>query len=202
MTTDYRSLCVELLAAVQLYTRLNPAAADMPSNKIVGRLMDAMAATATALSQPEPVGPTDEELKVAYWEAFVEAAPCGADESWLAGLRAVARLSHPIPQPIPVKSVAPTQRQIIMLADELDARDLAGSVRLVQEALRRWGHHTPQPIPVSKRLPGPKDCNAHGECWYWEQGPESWELISPPENHYVFDGWTHWLPHWALPIPQ
>lgn len=42
------------------------------------------------LAQPEPQGPTDEELKAAYWEAFKGAAPCGAGESWLAGLRAVA----------------------------------------------------------------------------------------------------------------
>jgi len=47
-----------------------------------------------ALSKSELDGPTDEELKTAYWEAFKDAAPCGAEESWLAGLRAVARWSN------------------------------------------------------------------------------------------------------------
>ncbi len=49
------------------------------------------------LAQFEPEVPTDEELKAAYWEAFKDAAPCGADESWLSGLRAVARLGVTCP---------------------------------------------------------------------------------------------------------
>jgi hypothetical protein len=60
--TDFRELCAELHAAVQLYTGQNPSAANTPPNEIVSRLMDAMSATATALSQPEPEGPTDKEL--------------------------------------------------------------------------------------------------------------------------------------------
>jgi hypothetical protein len=60
--SNFRALCVELHAAVQLYTGQNPAAAGMPANELVARLMDAMANTAAALAQPEPVAPTDEEL--------------------------------------------------------------------------------------------------------------------------------------------
>jgi len=60
--TDFRALCAELHAAVQLYTGQNPAAAGIPANELVARLMDAMANTAAALAQPEPQGPTDEEL--------------------------------------------------------------------------------------------------------------------------------------------
>ena len=60
--TDWRALCAELHAAVQLYTGQNPSAAETPPNELVSRLMGAMAATATALAQPEPQGPTDEEL--------------------------------------------------------------------------------------------------------------------------------------------
>jgi len=60
--TDFRALCAELHAAVQLYTGQNPAAANIPANELVARLMDAMANTAAALAQPEPQGPTDEEL--------------------------------------------------------------------------------------------------------------------------------------------
>ena len=60
---DFRALCAELLAATQLYTGLNPAASEMSSVEKTEKLMDAMAATRTALeatSPPEP--PTEKEL--------------------------------------------------------------------------------------------------------------------------------------------
>lgn len=60
--TDFRALCAELHAAVQLYTGQNPASAEIPSNELVRGLMDAMGATAAALSQPEPQGPTFAEV--------------------------------------------------------------------------------------------------------------------------------------------
>ena len=48
-TPDFRTQCVELLAAIQLYTGLNPAASEMSSVEKTEKLMDAMAATAAAL---------------------------------------------------------------------------------------------------------------------------------------------------------
>jgi len=49
--------------AIQLYTGLrHPAASEMSSVEITGKLMDAMAATAAALATPPPKPPTDEEL--------------------------------------------------------------------------------------------------------------------------------------------
>jgi hypothetical protein len=77
---------------------------------------------------------------------------------------------------------------------EIDPADLC------RAAIKLFAH-IPAPISLKERLPKPEDCNERGECWHWQQGPESWELISPPENYYVFDEWTHFLPHWALPIP-
>ena len=68
----------------------------VPIEEVITRLNQAEA----ALSAPEQ-GPTDEELKAAYWEAFADAAPCGAEESWLAGLRAVARWGRPAVEPVP-----------------------------------------------------------------------------------------------------
>jgi len=73
---------------------------------------------------------------------------------------------------------------------------------LINDAVARYSGPTIAPISLKERLPKPEDCNERGECWHWQQGPESWELISPPENYYVFDEWTHFLPHWALPIPS
>jgi hypothetical protein len=72
--TDFRALCVELHAAVQLYTGQNPAAAGIPANELVARLMDAMANTAAALAQPEPQGPTDAEPTDQEIEEWADAA--------------------------------------------------------------------------------------------------------------------------------
>ena len=62
MTTEFRNVCAELLAAIQLYTKLNPAASDMSPFELTEKLMDAMAATGAALAQPAAEEPTDEEL--------------------------------------------------------------------------------------------------------------------------------------------
>ena len=109
MTTDYRALCAELFAAIQLYTGQNPAAADIPSNELVRGLMDAMAATAAALAQPEPQGPTDEELVRVYQAAYQPAWERGEFHGChVDGLRAVlARWGHPTPQPIAVSERLP-----------------------------------------------------------------------------------------------
>jgi hypothetical protein len=61
--SNFRALCAELHAAVQLYTGQNPAAAGIPANELVARLMEAMANTAAALAQPEPQGPSELELE-------------------------------------------------------------------------------------------------------------------------------------------
>jgi len=54
--TDFQTLCAELHAAVRLYTGQNPAAAGIPANELVARLMDAMANTAAALARPRRSG--------------------------------------------------------------------------------------------------------------------------------------------------
>lgn len=61
-TLDFRAQCAELLAAIQLYTGLNPAASEMSSVEKTEKLMHAMAATTAALATPPPEPPTDEEL--------------------------------------------------------------------------------------------------------------------------------------------
>jgi len=56
---DFRALSADLLVAIQLYTGLrHPAASEMSSVEITGKLMDAMAATAAALATPPPELPT------------------------------------------------------------------------------------------------------------------------------------------------
>ena len=66
---NFRAQCAELLAAIQLYTGLNPAASEMSSVEKTEKLMDAMAATTAALATPPPEPPTDDELDefVVFW---------------------------------------------------------------------------------------------------------------------------------------
>jgi hypothetical protein len=77
--------------------------------------------------------------------------------------------------------------------DEVDPVDLCrGAIKLFAQM--------PTPIPVEERLPGPEDTTDRNECWYWHPGEECWEMV--PVVTYTVDEWTHWLPHWALPVPQ
>ena len=92
MTTEFRNVCAELLAAIQLYTKLNPAASDMSPFELTEKLMDAMAATGAALAQPVAEEPTDGEL----YELWVQN---GFEIDRFA--RAVlARWGRPTPQPV------------------------------------------------------------------------------------------------------
>lgn len=62
----------------------------------------------------------------------------------------------------------------------------------------------PQPIPVSERLPGPEDCDEDCMLWLYtpdiidpEVGSWTWAYVDNDRDTDV----THWLPHWALPLP-
>jgi hypothetical protein len=73
--------------------------------------------------------------------------------------------------------------------------------------LARWGRSTPQPIPVSERLPGEGDCDAEGRCWLLhvdKLGLLEWHFLNryPSLDSYSYYGYTHWLPHHAIPLPQ
>jgi len=102
-----------------------------------------------ALTQPEPQGPTDEELD----ELWAEIDGGGAIWAW---------------------------------------QDFARAV------LTRWGRPAIEPVPVAERLPGPGDCDAEGCCWFYSGRYGRWERLL----HKLSLGYTHWLPHHALPVPQ
>jgi hypothetical protein len=90
MSTDYRALCAELVATWDKDYPWDHV--DDPG--IMGALLDR---TRTALAQPEPVAPTDEELTLVYAYAVAAAVdnkrgpfkPENAEAAQLAGLRAV-----------------------------------------------------------------------------------------------------------------
>ena len=175
MTPDYRAMCAELLAAIQLYTQLNPAASAMSAFELTEKLMDAMAATVAALAEPEAEGPTDEETE--------EAAKL---------IHASMRFAVP-----PSHSTCDwVERGNSLMQDE--ARKTARAV------LDRWGRPTPQPVPLSERLPGPEDCNAEEMCWWLIEpyprpvgpGGKLWSLCR------YYPGAALWLPAHALPLPQ
>jgi hypothetical protein len=81
-------------------------------------------------------------------------------------------------------------------------------VAYARAVLARWGNSQgildspPQPVPVSERLPGPEDCSSRG--YFWAYAGDDWEetdIDGMNWQHLHHHGYTHWLPHHALPIP-
>ena len=59
-----------------------------------------------------------------------------------------------------------------------------------------------EPVPVAERLPGPEDCSSRG--YFWAYAGDDWEetdIDGMNWQHLHHHGYTHWLPHHALPIP-
>jgi hypothetical protein len=95
--------------------------------------------------------------------------------------------------------------------------DFDTALDVARKDLTRYARPAIKPVPVAERLPGPDDCApwpgepdaTHwawaGKCvdggWEWVQismqglGSDSLRIIAG-------GGWTHWLPHHALPVPQ
>jgi hypothetical protein len=82
----------------------------------------------------------------------------------------------------------------VVTAKEFSRRQQIAGLRAV---LSRYGTH-PAPVPVGERLPEAGDCDAEGRCWWWDDDDDMWRLY---ENTIRLLCWTHWLPHWALPLP-
>lgn len=78
------------------------------------------------------------------------------------------------------------------------------------------GPATAPPVAVAERLPEEGDClvqntGPDGEpewwCWFYRPGLEGvaeWRWSTTPRisEWYGWQGVTHWLPHWALPLPE
>ena len=197
MSTYWKALCAELTDALHDLTSLYE-----------GHECELVTRSRAALAQPEPEGPTDEEIeRFADDAGFVEGHAydeCGFrihDEVGFA--RAVlARYARPAIEPVPNAGLPPRRGHVFRLAEiirEVDGNHDKGAAALAEAILSHPGSRwrpAIEPEPVSERLPGPEDCDEEGRCWWWCHHYESWQMDHAPA-HY-----RHWLPHHALPVPQ
>jgi hypothetical protein len=219
MSTDFRALCAELHTAVQLYTGQNPAAAETPANELVARLMAALAATAAALTQPEPGRPTEKQvMDLADDCAFDRQEISGFDggrtfhgHGWECtdeqlvtfATELLTRYAHPAIEPV---SEVLTDEAIEELTwrHTCEIGDLGVGIAVedapafIRAALARWGRPTIEPVPVAER-PWEREKgwrDAEGRCWWFNHaGIPEWQLASDgPYGDFS-------LPHHALPVP-
>jgi hypothetical protein len=164
--TNFRALCAELLAAIQLYTKLNPAASEMSAFELTEKLMDAMAATNAALAQPEP-GEVGEliawlhdhalncrELGRNDWAAQVtsaatllaqQSAPALAQPEPVAPTDAASRVAHYLEQRRLIRGLDPEVINALHAGTD-EPRQAALTVsdleELARAVLARWGTPT------------------------------------------------------------
>jgi len=177
--TDYKQLCAELANELDHNRQCL-----LDDRRLTHPLADKARA---ALAEPEPEGPTDEEI--------MEVMPQQMRDDLAAAARALAGFD---PDNIKAASVF----RIILNRHFVDHS---------RAVLARWGNHPAlQPISVSERLPGPEDCDREGNVWAWRRfDPENgidngdfWCLASCEWLGDEDSGFTHWLPAHALPVPS
>jgi hypothetical protein len=193
-TTDWRALCAELFAIVE----------DEYSG--TSCLTELRSRTATALAQPEP--------KMVYRYSPVTIAECGGPCEQGPQYCDCGEIKGELePQPEPQ---GPTDEELLELSahhgvsytmssgevvypmqQSCDMRD--DVLSFARAVLARWGRPAIEPVPTSER-PWKREgwCDAKGRCYGWDG--DYWWMVGNP-------GWanetiTHWLPHWALPVPQ
>ena len=148
-------------------------------------LADAMDRASAALSAPEQ-GPTDEQI--------MELMP---EQLWK-DLAAVSRLAAHGAGP----DVGPGLFRVTLNA---------GIVEHCRAVLARWGRPAVEPVPVAERLPKDSDCGwwpnekkpeCYQWCWLWDGSKWERYQVGHMLGCKLPDVFTHWLPHWALPVPQ
>jgi hypothetical protein len=159
--------------------------------------------------QPEPEGPTDEELNELMdsfdWQGY--------PNLWGRKVaRAVlARWGRPTPQPADGEVAELVDKCIATYAED-PSIITSGSYMLIDDGKVRAdllsSLSPPQPIPVIVRLPGPGDCDAEGRCWWGRAESDDWSAdwtLATPESVAEFCEFSPqvvWLPAHALPLPS
>ena len=161
-------------------------------------------------SQPEPQGPTDDQQFADFAAWLAREIPPGtviSDPLWWAPriARAVlARWGRPAKE---IEPQGPTDEEWQeFLSQCLTAQSIAEREGYdfpyylddkAEEFRARFCRPAIKPVPVGERLPGPEECDAEGECyWFDPAGTGAWYLDTYQGNY------THWLPRHALPVPQ
>lgn len=77
---------------------------------------------------------------------------------------------------------------------------------VARNAITDWSFILLKPIPLSERQPTEDDCDDKEMCWFYRVGSDDigdWTKQRPttPIGYETYS-LTHWLPHWALPIPR
>lgn len=122
--------------------------------------------------------------------------------------------------PAPVPTEGEVAELIAWLGDEADQYDCIQqapeTVRRLRRAANPLEQHHPTPVPVSERLPEARDCLGRpteasdaGWCWTYSDASERWsfQAVVFPRSHpnpplvTLKPSVTHWLPHYALPLP-
>jgi len=141
-------------------------------------------------------------------DAIDSGIPSGRIKQSPLAVRVDAALAQPEPQGVSDEEirlfVEKTRTDWIKAVTQkgLDPDDF--DVVLARAALARWGSPAAQPVPVSDP-PGPEDCDAEGLCWLHQPHPATpetpeWRLMPARYASTIYNT-THWLPHWALPVP-
>ncbi|MEB3209646.1 MAG: hypothetical protein VKK63_12135 [Synechococcus sp.] len=177
------------------------------THPLADRARAALAADGPAVPEGrEPAAVThevsDEDLKATYWKAYRESAMRGAEDVWLAGLRAVADLCRPATPSAP--AAGEVGELVAWLGDEADqyaciqqAPETARRLRRAADLLEQR-QAAPVPVPVSER-PWEREGWCHPEerwAWFYNRRV-GWRNAIPP----TLFPYTHSVPFNALPVP-
>ena len=206
MTTDFRAMCAELVAALDnLLALVNGECPSLLDGDRGGsgfldiEIDDALTTARDLLAQPVPEGRSSDSGYEAgsMWAGHpiltFPAVPDGREPASVATQPSdgeAAELS---------RWLAFEAENALAAGRYFPASMLTGA----SELLARWGHPTPQPVAVSERLPGPEDVNEDGNCWLWDREGcfWGWTYIRTRTRAEMYT-YTHWLPANALPTPE
>jgi hypothetical protein len=190
--TDYKALCAEVFAYHEGqdkydFSHLNPYDRE---NAAFDAWQEIKAELKHALAQPEPEGPSDEELDlvVIAIQALIPPQPDATTHH----LSAVDRGREILRQRL-ARWGRPTPPVVMpVLSKDTQVIEPPETTLLVPYFSR--------PVPVRERLPGPEDCDAEGRCWWYGEGGDmvGWTLNAEGPSYYRA---KYWLPAHALPVP-
>jgi hypothetical protein len=204
MTDTYRALCKELVDELEDWIYCDDESEIADTHSLINRAR-------AALAQPEPVAPSNEALiQLAIDTRLYRFQATAGDpvqyemteQQVHAFARAVlARWGTPAINTR--EAEGPKPEEILAFCARYDG-PTPGLPAALRDFFASWGTPANEPVPVSERRPGPEDCDAEGRCWMFDPCDRGWwayRSALPSDEELGQPPWTHWLPHWALPVP-